>query len=102
VTELRWCIEGGLDHWSGLHGWEVRGGLTRHDGARPDMREEKALPWVGWATWATQAGWADRAESQERIPLGIKIGFLNFQRLWNFVQRDLGGILDVGIFPKFF
>jgi hypothetical protein len=47
VTELRRCIEGGLDHWSGLHGWEVRGGLTRHDGARPDMREEKALPWVG-------------------------------------------------------
>jgi hypothetical protein len=39
------------------------------------------------------AGWADWAESQERIPFGIKIGFLNLARLRNFIQGDLGGIL---------
>jgi hypothetical protein len=41
------------------------------------------------------AGWA---ESQERIPFGNKIGFLNLQRLWKFVQGDLGGIFRWGFF----
>jgi hypothetical protein len=44
-------------------------------------------------------GWvADWAESQERIPFGNKIGFLNLQRLWKFVQGDLGGIFRWGFF----
>jgi hypothetical protein len=37
-----------------------------------------------------------------RIPLGIKIGFFNLQRLWNFVQGDLGGILMWGFFLNYF
>jgi hypothetical protein len=32
------------------------------------------------------------------IPFRIKIGFLNLQRLWKFVQGDLGGILMRGFF----
>jgi hypothetical protein len=41
------------------------------------------------------AGWA---ESKKRIPFGNKIGFLNLQRLWKFVQGDSGGILWWGFF----
>jgi hypothetical protein len=38
----------------------------------------------------------------EKNPFRIKIGFLNLQRLWKFVQGDLGGILMWGFFPEFF
>jgi hypothetical protein len=54
---------------------------TRGGGcARSGMRKEKgAAPgWLGCvARIGRVAGWADWAESQERILLGIKIGFLN-------------------------
>jgi hypothetical protein len=34
-----------------------------------------------------------RAENKEKEFPKLKIGFLNLPRLWNFVERDLGGIL---------
>jgi hypothetical protein len=36
------------------------------------------------------------------IPFGNKIGFLNFQMLWKFVQGELGGILMWGFFLNSF
>jgi hypothetical protein len=54
--------------------------------------------WAGWAKKAEWASWADWAESQERNPLGIKIGFLNLQWLWNVVQGDFCVILMWGFF----
>jgi hypothetical protein len=40
-----------------------------------------------------KAEWGSWAKSQKKFPFRIKIRFLNLQRLWKFVQGDLGGIL---------
>jgi hypothetical protein len=51
-----------------------------------------------WAKWAEQAGGVAGliGPKAEKNPFRIKIRFLNLQRIWKFVQEDLGGILMWG------
>jgi hypothetical protein len=95
---------GGSDGW-GPRGSDLRGNAV--DGLRK-LKEE--APYGKYAK-AAQAEWAERAhgglrakrsglleagpdgpESEENLFLN-KFEFLNIQRLWKFVQGDLGGIL---------
>jgi hypothetical protein len=58
--------------------------------------------------WKEEEGaeWAEQADGVagptgpevEKNPFGIKLGFLNLQRIWKFVQGDLGEILIWGFF----
>jgi hypothetical protein len=63
-----------------------------------EEEEGGQLGWLGqkaeWACWLL--GQLGRKPGE--IPFRNKIGFLNFQKLWKFVQGDLGGILMWGFF----
>jgi hypothetical protein len=83
-------------------------GATLEGGARPAAVVAPALlrgeeEGASWAGWAERLSWPAELLGQlgqklKKIPFGIKIRFLNLQRLWKFVQGDLGGILIWGFF----
>jgi hypothetical protein len=63
--------------------------------------EEEEGCWLGWVGQKIEwAGWPLGRLGQKpgEIPFRIKIGFLKLQRLWKFVQGDLGWILMRGLF----
>jgi hypothetical protein len=65
------------------------------------VQEEEEGGQLGWMVQKAEwAGWplGRLGRKPGEIPFRIKIGFLNLQRLWKFVQGDLGGILMWGFF----
>jgi hypothetical protein len=80
------------------------GGSRRQRRSPASVRKEEEE--AGWAEWAERPnrpmGLLGRlGQKLKKNPFGIKIRFLNLQRLWKFVQGDLGDILIWGFFPKF-
>jgi hypothetical protein len=60
------------------------------------MREEEEGDQLGWVGQKVeQANWplGRLGRKRGKIPFRIKIGILNLQRLWKFLQGDFGGIL---------